>query len=102
MPAEVNLEQSDHGIILPIKAMPGARSNAVRGVHDGRLRVAVTQVAEKGKANKAILKTLARMLNLSPSQLEIVGGTLTAQKRVQISGIEFRELQSRVRALVGD
>ena len=41
------------GTQLGIKALPGSRRNGITGVHDGLLKVAVTQVAEKGKANAA-------------------------------------------------
>ena len=46
------------GCILPVRAQPGARRNGVQGEQNGALKVAVTQVAEKGKANKAVLEVL--------------------------------------------
>ncbi len=50
------------GVVLLVRAQPGARENAIRGVQNGVLKVAVTQVAEKGKANKAIVELLCRSL----------------------------------------
>ena len=51
------LEPHPDGTILPVRAQPGARRNEIRGVQDGMLKVCVTQSPEKGKANKAIVRT---------------------------------------------
>ena len=50
----IALEPHAAGTILPVRAQPGARRNEIRGEQDGMLKVSVTQVAEKGKANKLI------------------------------------------------
>ncbi len=52
------------GVILPVRAAPGSRVSAVRGEQNGALKVAVTQVAEKGKANRAVIDVLCKSLRL--------------------------------------
>jgi uncharacterized protein YggU (UPF0235/DUF167 family) len=56
------------------------------------LKVSVTQVAEKGKANKAIVEVLAKGLGLKRSQIELVAGELQPQKRFLVRGITREEL----------
>ena len=51
----IALEPHPEGIILLIRAQPGARRNGLGGEQGGQLKVDVTQVAEKGKANRAIM-----------------------------------------------
>jgi len=61
----IDLQSTDDGVLLPVKAQAGARQNRSRGVHANSPRVAVTQVAEKGRANKAIVALLAMYVLLT-------------------------------------
>lgn len=94
---------ADHpqGVVLPVKAQPGARQNGIRGEHDGMLKVSVTQVAEKGKANQALVEVVAKGLGLARSQVELIGGELAPQKRFLIRGISREELMQRIAAVLG-
>ena len=102
MADQVRLESTDGGVLLPVRAKPGARSSAVRGVHDGALRVSVTQVAEKGKANKALIGVLAKALKLRKSQIEIVAGDTVSQKRFLIHAVTIDQLAKRIEAALPD
>lgn len=97
----IDLEQTDEGVILPVKAQPGARSSGIRGVHDGALRVSVTQVAEKGKANKAIVGVLGKTLGLRKSQIELIAGPASARKRFLIRDVSEEQLRQRIEAALG-
>jgi len=96
------IELSDHpdGIVLPVRAHPGAAKNGIRGEQNGMLKVSVTQVAEKGKANKALVEVLARGLNLKRSQIELIAGELSPQKRFLIRGVSREVLASRIDAAI--
>lgn len=84
-----------------VHATPGARRNEVGGTHDGALRVWVTAPADKGRANQAIAKALAKALGLRAAQLELIRGQTTRRKLFAIhdapNEIEQRldELRSR-------
>jgi uncharacterized protein (TIGR00251 family) len=82
--------------VLPVRAQPGARDSAVRGLQDGALKVAVTQVAEKGKANKALVALLSTALGVKKSQVELLSGTTSSQKRFLIRGISPEQLRERL------
>jgi uncharacterized protein len=92
------VELSDHpnGIILPVKAQPGSKRNAIRGEQNGMLKISVTQVAEKGKANKALIDVLAKELGLARSQIELIAGELQPQKRFLIRGLSRANLSERI------
>lgn len=70
------------------------------GVHNGRLKVAVTQVAERGKANNAVLEVLAVALNLRPSQLRLLAGTTSREKTVLVIGLDCEALASKIGVLI--
>ena len=92
----INLEEHSEGVILPVKAHPGARRNEIRSVQNGMLRVSVTQAPEKGKANKAIIAVLAKELKLRKSQIELLGGETSGQKRFLVSGVSLPDMRKRV------
>ena len=94
----IELDVTVDGVILPVRAQPGARSSGIRGVHDGALRVSVTQAAEKGKANKALLGILGKTLGLRKSQIELISGPTSSRKRFLIRDVSEEQLRQRVEA----
>jgi uncharacterized protein len=96
----IELTETADGLLLPIQAQPKAKKNAIVGIHDGRLKVAVTQAPEKGKANDAILKLLAKSLELRQSQLDLVSGETSSKKAVRVTGIDAEMLRSRLDGLL--
>jgi len=94
----IELAELPDGVVLPVRAQPGGGRNAIRGEQNGMLKVSVTQVAEKGKANKSLIEVLAKGLNLKRSQIELIAGELQAQKRFLIRSISRAELAERIAA----
>jgi hypothetical protein len=86
------------GTVLLVRAHAGARRNQLGGVQDGQLKVSVTAAPEKGKANQAIIALLARELSLKRSQLELLAGAASPQKRFLVRGVGREELAFRVAA----
>ncbi len=94
----IELRPHAEGVLLPVYAQPGARRSEVCGVRDGRLRVCTTQAPEKGKANAALAKLLAKRLGLRRSQVALAAGETSQRKEFLISGIDAAELARRIEA----
>ena len=90
------LSEHPGGTILPVRAQPGARRNEIRGEQNGMLKVSVTQIAEKGKANKALIAVLSKNLGLKKSQLELIAGQTSAEKRFLVHGVTPDVLAQRI------
>ena len=92
------IELTDHpaGVILPVRAQAGASKNGIRGEQNGMLKVSVTQIAEKGKANKALAETIAKGLGLKKSQVELLSGETQGQKKFLIRGVSAAGLRERL------
>lgn len=93
---EIALEPREGGVALPVKAQPGAKRNAVAGVHAGALKVAVTVAPEQGKANQAIAALLAETLGLKKSDVELLAGQTSRTKKFFVRGIAVGELRARL------
>ena len=97
----LELAEIDGGTRLRLRVKPGARKNAVLGVHGGALKVGVTAAPDKGKANRAVLGVLAEALDLAPSALEILSGHASQDKSVR-APLPPEEIRSRLSSLIGE
>lgn len=96
----IGLDGHSEGVILPVAARPGAKKNEVRGEQNGALKVFVTQVPEKGKANKVLIEVLAKALRLKKSQIELVSGETSHQKKFLVRNITRDELAEKIAPLL--
>lgn len=92
----ISLESHPQGTLLPVRAQPGAKRSAILGEHAGALRVAVTAVADKGKANQAIVSLLSKAFGLPKSAVELVGGVTSRQKRFLLRGMSVESVEKLV------
>ena len=98
----LDLSSHPEGVILPVRAQPGSRSSGLRGIQDAALKVAVTQVAEKGKANKALVVVLCQSLKLRKSQVELIAGVTASHKRFLVREVTVVELRGRIEAALAE
>jgi uncharacterized protein (TIGR00251 family) len=96
----IELAPHPEGTVIAVHAQPGARRNAILGERAGALRVAVTAPPEKGKANAAIQSVLAEGLGCRPSQVRILSGESSRQKRFLVGGLDPEELRRRIDTLL--
>lgn len=98
----ISIRVAENGLLLPVRALPGARRNDMRGEQGGALKISVTQAAEKGKANAAIRDYLAQVLQLRRSQVELASGATSNRKQFLIRDIQAAELESRLLRILKD
>lgn len=85
------LSKATGGVTLRVKLTPGAARNAlVRTEQDDAgnalLRATVTTVPEKGKANAALIKMLAKKLGLPKTSIRLIAGEQSRHKTVLVMG----------------
>ncbi len=76
---------------LLIKVVPKARRNALEAADAAAgydLRVFVSVVPEKGKANQSVVKLLAKHFNVPKSKVRILRGESSTIKLVEVEGVE--------------
>ena len=84
------------GATLLVRAQPGARRNGIFGERGDALRISVTAAPENGKANDAIVEVLCEVLRLRPSQVILLSGETSRNKRFLIQDIMTLELTLRI------
>ena len=75
------------GVLLNIKAVPGAKRSEIAGVLGDRLKVRVAAPPEDGKANAAIADLLAKEFKVRTRDVEIIRGHSNPEKTVRVRGI---------------
>jgi uncharacterized protein (TIGR00251 family) len=94
--AAVPLRLTADGVLIPVQAQPGARRSGITGVHNGRLKLAVTQAAEKGKANQALIEVLAAALDVPRRTVSLARGETSPLKEFCIRGLTPDDVRRRL------
>lgn len=87
---------------VDVAVTPRASSDSVGPYVDGTLRVRVTRPPADGEANRAVLRLVARALDVPPGRLELVAGARSRRKRIRVIGLDDGELSLRLEAIGGD
>jgi uncharacterized protein (TIGR00251 family) len=79
------------GIVLTVRLTPKGGRDAVDGIEqaaDGRpvLRVRVRAAPSEGEANDALVRLLAKALDVPPRAVELLAGHTARLKRLKIAG----------------
>lgn len=85
------MERRTDCVRLYVKLAPKAAANRLEKVEAGdggrcRLKISVTAVPEKGKANKALIGLLAKELGLAKRDISIQAGDISRLKTIDIAG----------------
>ncbi|HAL49314.1 MAG: hypothetical protein CL694_05610 [Chloroflexi bacterium] len=81
---------------LQVRVTPRAKRNAIELDDDGRIRVRVTAVPERGKANAAVVALIAKTLGLSKRSIAVVRGHTSRDKLIAVDGMDRDEVLERL------
>jgi len=82
------------GCVLSARIHPGARKNAVTGVHAEALKISLTTPPVDGRANEALIAFLAEALKLPKARIVLVTGATSRTKSLRITGRSAAEVQA--------
>jgi uncharacterized protein (TIGR00251 family) len=83
---------------IAVKVTAGAANSAISGWHDQHLRIRLSTVPERGKANAALIAMLAKSLELPRSAITIVKGQHNARKTIAVEGLSQADIMARIPA----
>jgi uncharacterized protein (TIGR00251 family) len=82
------------GCTVSVRVHPGAKRNAVTGLHAGAVKIALTSPPVDGKANEALIAFVAERLRLPRAQVSLIAGTASRSKTLRITGKSAAEIQA--------
>jgi len=77
-----------------VRVHPGAKRDAVTGVHDGAVKIALSAPPVDGRANEALIAFLAERLGLP--RVSLVAGAASRSKVLRIVGLGSSEVWERL------
>ena len=78
------LGRSGDRILVTVRVAPRAAANVVGGERDGALLVRVTAAPADGKANAAVIRVLAKALDVPPTDIRVVRGAAARTKVLSV------------------
>ena len=90
------IKQRGEGVTFSVKVVPNSSRNAIAGLLGSALKVNITAVAQKGKANQGLIKLLGEALGRPKSAISIISGTTGPKKEVFIAKMTVAELESKL------
>ncbi len=78
------LRRDGDRVLVTVRVGPRASTNAVGGEREGALLVRVTAAPADGKANAAVIRALAKALDVPPSEVQLVRGATARTKVVSL------------------
>lgn len=101
MSEEVRVRRVREGCLVSVRASPGASRDGVAGIHGDALKIRVAAPPEKGRANRALGRLLARLLDVSASDVCLHAGETSRDKVFLVTGLPEEELRRRLSEAVG-
>ena len=96
---QIDIRQADGGVIIPVKVVPGSSRDKIVSVLGDSLKISTSAAPEKGKANTAIIKILAKALGVDRKSVTLTSGPTNPRKEFRIDGISPDALREKLREM---
>lgn len=93
-------EGRDGTVLIRVYVQPKASRNAVVGIHDGAVKIAVTSPPVDGKANQAVAVFLAKTLGVAKRDVTLNTGQSSRRKVFQITGKTMEEIRGHIESIL--
>lgn len=96
----IETPESSGGVSFAVRVQPRASRNTVLGEQASALKMAVTAVPEDGKANAAVIESLAEMFAVPRASITIVAGRASRNKTVRIGPMTAEQVSSLLNRVI--
>ena len=86
----------DGRVLIRIYVQPRTSRNAIIGIYDDAVKLAITAPPVDGKANAAVVKYLASFFRIKKKDLEIISGLQSRRKSLLVTGLSEEEIRARM------
>lgn len=95
------LRPAKDGVYVNFRVSPGAKSTGVKGLYgEGAIRLSVAAPPSEGKANAEVERYLARLFEVSRSEIAVVKGASSRDKLIFVGGSDQDGVRTRLNALL--
>jgi len=88
--------ETTDGVVFNIRVIPRSSRCELAGIQGDALKLRITAPPVEGAANKECIRFLSDILGVKQSQVQIIAGHRSKNKKVAISGIRKRDIETIV------
>lgn len=97
MPREFKITDAQQGAAFTVRVVTRADSVEIAGIQDdGSLKIRLTESPAGGRANEQLVLFLAEVLDVHPSQIEIVAGADKPNKIISVEDVTPAWIEERL------
>lgn len=97
-----HMHDGKKGAALAVRVTPRASRNEIVDIlRDGTIKVHLTAPPLEGKANSALLKFLAKVLDVPQKRLEVVAGATGRDKLISVIDMDADTLHQKILDRIG-
>lgn len=93
---QLEINTCEGGSLLLVKVVPGSSRDKIAGPLGTELKVATSAPPEKGLANLAVARTLAKALGLDRRAVVLTVGQTSPHKQFRIEGLSPGQVRARL------
>lgn len=87
--------------LITCRVHPGAPRDAIEGVRDDHLMVRLTSPPVEGKANKALVKLMSKLLHVPQGRISILQGEKSRIKVLAVTGTDPQTIRKQLAGYPG-
>jgi uncharacterized protein len=96
-PRDFHLHDGKKGAALAVRVTPRSSKDEIFEVlSDGTVKVHLVAPPVEGKANEALIKFMAKVLDIAPSRLEVVAGASGRDKLISVVDMDASEVHKKI------
>lgn len=92
----IPIDETEDGIVFDIRVIPRSSRCQLAGIQGDALKLRITAPPVEGAANKECIRFLSEVLGVKRSQIRIVAGHQSKNKKISISGIRKKDIEGVV------
>ena len=93
----IRFDEKDGAAIFSVRVAPRASRSEVVGIYDGALKVRIASPPVDGAANAELIRLLAKKFGVAKTDVEIVSGETSKNKRVRIANLSASKFQELIK-----
>ena len=83
----IEIVETTNAVTFSVRVIPRASRSEIVGEHDAALKVKLASPPVDGAANAELIKLFAKKFGVSKSDIEIISGETSKNKRIKINNL---------------
>lgn len=93
----VEISEQDGCVVFMVRVAPRSSNSLILGEHAGSLKVRISSAPVDGAANTELIRLFAKHFGVSKSDIEIVSGETSKNKRIKIANLSLSKFEELIK-----